>query len=84
MKQQYQYPLQSINPQQHLIERQAPTIIVHDKADKFAKFAISEQLVQQSQWVELKAAEGYEHNRIMKSDEVMQAFNHLVKKSSLN
>ncbi|OEF23621.1 alpha/beta hydrolase [Vibrio rumoiensis] len=83
IEQQYRYPLQSINPQQYLIERQSPTIIVHDKADKFANFSISEQLTEQSQWVNLKEVEGYGHNRVMKSDEVMQAFEQLVENAAL-
>ncbi|MBD1577659.1 MULTISPECIES: alpha/beta hydrolase [Vibrio] len=80
---QYQYPLQSIDPQKRLIERQAPTMIVHDSEDKFANHSISVEMSEQSQWVDLISVQGYGHNRIMKADETMQAFERLVEKSLL-
>ncbi|WP_089139012.1 alpha/beta hydrolase [Vibrio rumoiensis] len=80
VEQEYQYPLQRINPQQHLLDRQAVTMIVHDPEDKIANFSISEEMASQSSWVELVSTASYGHSRIMKSQEVMESFNQLTQK----
>ena len=80
VEQEYQYPLQRINPQQHLLDRQAFTMIVHDPEDKIADFSISEEMASQSSWVELVSTASYGHSRIMKSQEVMESFNQLTQK----
>lgn len=80
VEQEYQYPLQRINPQQHLLERQVTTLIVHDPDDKIANFSISAEMAKQSSWIELVAAASYGHSRIMKSQEVMDSFDSLSKK----
>lgn len=80
VEQEYQYPLQRINPQQHLLDRQAFTMIVHDPEDKIANFSISEEMASQSSWVELVSTASYGHSRIMKSQEVMESFNQLTQK----
>ncbi|WP_417879893.1 alpha/beta hydrolase [Vibrio sp.] len=79
LEQEYQYPLQRINPQQHLLDRQSATIIVHDPEDKFANYSISEDMVTRSSWVDLVTAKSYGHSRIMKSQEVMDSFDSLSK-----
>ncbi|WP_105901292.1 alpha/beta hydrolase [Vibrio gangliei] len=78
VEQEYQYPLQSINPQQHLLERQSTTIIVHDDADRFAKLPISQMMAKQSALVELVTTTGFGHSRIMTSQQVMDAFDRLA------
>lgn len=80
VEQEYQYPLQRINPQQHLLQRQAATVIVHDPEDKIANFSISQEMEKHSAWVELVAAASYGHSRIMKSQQVMDSFDLLSKK----
>ena len=80
VEQEYQYPLQRINPQQHLLQRQTATIIVHDPEDKIANFAISQKMENHSSWVELVSAASYGHSRIMKSQQVMDSFDLLSKK----
>lgn len=80
VEQEYQYPLQRINPQQHLLQRQTATIIVHDPEDKIANFAISQKMENHNSWVELVSAASYGHSRIMKSQQVMDSFDLLSKK----
>ncbi|WP_428775036.1 alpha/beta hydrolase [Vibrio sp.] len=76
---QYQYrPLQSIDPFQRLSLRQTPTIIVHDRQDKFTQFAISERAAQQMPAVELVATEGQGHGRVINCPQVLESFKRLA------
>lgn len=73
----YQYELESINPQQRLASANTRTVIVHDKADKFASFAASQQAGELSH-VTLIATEGLGHGRILKSEQLRQGFDLLA------
>ncbi len=75
---QYDYPLSSVNPFNKLQQRTAPTIIVHDPKDRFAKFTESEKAAKQMEKVTLVATKGQGHGRIMKSQDVMTAFDQLA------
>ncbi|MDO6541188.1 alpha/beta hydrolase [Photobacterium sanguinicancri] len=74
----YQYELESINPLQRLQLTKARTVIVHDKADKFASFSESE-LAGELSHVTLIATEGLGHGRILKSEQLRQGFDLLAR-----
>lgn len=78
VEEQYQYPLKSIKPFDKLKQRQAATIIVHDPKDRFAKFTESERAAKEIEQVSLVASAGQGHGRIMKSQQVMTAFDRLA------
>lgn len=78
IEQQYNYPLQSINPFEKLAERQVKTHIVHDNQDKFAQFAPSERAAKYIPNVELVTTQGLGHGRIMMSQQVKDSFDSLV------
>ncbi len=77
----YRYPIQSIDPYQKLKSRQTKTIIVHDEGDKFAKFSVSQQAAQEMECVTLYPTQNQGHGRVMKSPEVMRAFDEIAKES---
>lgn len=77
----YNYPLHSIDPYNKLKLRQSATIIVHDEADKFTKFSVSQRAAQEMENVSLVATQGQGHGRVMKCDQVMSSFDKLVNKS---
>ncbi|CAM3071469.1 alpha/beta hydrolase [Vibrio rarus] len=70
----YHYPIHSIDPYGKLKMRTQPTIIVHDKADKFTSFAVSQQAANEMDKVTLVATQALGHGRIMNSDPVKQTF----------
>ncbi|MEH6532331.1 MAG: alpha/beta hydrolase [Photobacterium frigidiphilum] len=73
----YQCPFDSINPFVRLESRQSSAIIVHDKADKFASFELSQQ-ASEMQHVQLFATEGLGHGRILKSPPLLAAFDKIT------
>jgi len=79
VEQQYNYPLNSIRPFAKLKQRNAETIIVHDPKDRFAKFTESERASKEIEQVQLIPAVSQGHGRIMKSQQVMTAFDQLAK-----
>ncbi|WP_162063811.1 alpha/beta hydrolase [Vibrio taketomensis] len=81
LQQGYNYPLHSIDPYNKLKLRQSATIIVHDEADKFTKFSVSQRAAQEMENVSLVATQGQGHGRVMKCDQVMSSFDKLVSKS---
>ncbi len=81
LQQGYNYPLHSIDPYNKLKLRQSATIIVHDEADKFTKFSVSQRAAQEMENVSLVATQGQGHGRVMKCDQVMSSFDKLVNKS---
>lgn len=74
----YDYPLTSVDPFNKLKQRTARTIIVHDPKDRFAKYAESERAAKEMTKVRLVTTQGQGHGRIMKSKEVMNAFNEIA------
>ncbi|WED24893.1 lysophospholipase [Vibrio sp. JC009] len=78
LEEQYRYPVHIIDPYKHLMNRKTPTYIVHDRADKFTKFSVSEQAASESDYVTLVATDGQGHGRIMKSEFVLDAFEQLI------
>ncbi|MGR5132419.1 alpha/beta fold hydrolase [Vibrio alfacsensis] len=75
---QFNYPLQSIDPFKRLSERQSPTIIVHDEQDKFTKHSVSVQAAKEIERVELVTTQGQGHGRVMKCEEVFCSFDRLI------
>ena len=75
---QYQYPVQAVDPFAKLSKRNARTIIVHDKNDKFANYSISQKASQQMERVCLVTTQGQGHGRIMKSEPVKASFDQLA------
>lgn len=73
----YHYPISTIDPYGKLRLRTTPTIIVHDKGDRFTKFTISEKAAHEMEGVQLVATKGLGHGRIMKSDPVKHSFDAL-------
>ncbi len=80
LQQGYNYPLHSIDPYNKLKLRQSATIIVHDEADKFTKFSVSQRAAQEMENVSLVATQGQGHGRVMKCDQVMSSFDKLINK----
>ncbi|MGF1911339.1 lysophospholipase [Vibrio kasasachensis] len=81
LEEHYRYPIQSVDPYAKLKLRQSQTIIVHDEADKFTKFSVSQKAAQEMENVTLVATHGQGHGRVMKCTEVMQSFDKLIVKS---
>jgi len=75
---QYCYPVESIDPYNKLKLRSAQTIIVHDEEDRFSMFSISEKAANEMNNVRLVSTQGLGHGRIIKSPQVMKAFNALI------
>ncbi|USD66900.1 alpha/beta hydrolase [Vibrio sp. SCSIO 43136] len=80
---QYHYPLHTVDPYNKLGARIAQTIIVHDEADKFAKYSVSQQADQEMKYVELVSVQGQGHGRVMKCSQVMESFDRLAKTINL-
>ncbi|UGA57752.1 alpha/beta hydrolase [Vibrio sp. VB16] len=78
ISQQYHYPIHIIDPYQHLLNRDAQTIIVHDEGDKFTKFSVSKQASEEGGKVTLVATTGQGHGRVMKCQQVMDSFDRLI------
>jgi len=77
IEQQYHYPIHIINPYQRLLDRESKTIIVHDEADKFTKFSVSEQAAKVGEKVTLVPTVGQGHGRVMTCQQVMDSFDQL-------
>ncbi len=80
LEHQYNFPLKSIDPYRRLVERQTKCIVVHDKGDKFTAYSVSLQVAKEGKNVELITTEGQGHGRVMKSSEMMSAFDALAQK----
>ncbi|HAS62905.1 MAG TPA: alpha/beta hydrolase, partial [Vibrio sp.] len=78
----YRYPIQSVDPYSKLKLRQSPTIIVHDEADKFTKYSVSQRAAQEMENVTLVTTHGQGHGRVMKCGQVMDSFDKLITKSN--
>jgi len=78
----YRYPIQSVDPYSKLKLRQSPTIIVHDEADKFTKYSVSQRAAQEMANVTLVTTHGQGHGRVMKCEQVMDSFDKLITKSN--
>lgn len=81
VEEQFNYPLQSIDPQKRLAAREAKTIIVHDEQDKFTKHSVSAKAANEIERVELVTTQGQGHGRVMKCEEVFQSFDRLIEAS---
>lgn len=75
----YHYPIHTIQPYQSLKQRNAPTFIVHDEKDRFARYAESYRADQEMDHVTLMTTKNQGHGRIMQGDEVKLAFKQVVK-----
>ncbi len=80
--QQYHYPIHVIDPYRHLMKRDSKTIIVHDEADRFTKFSVSEKAAAEGNNVTLVATQGEGHGRVMKCRQVMESFDKLISLTS--
>jgi pimeloyl-ACP methyl ester carboxylesterase len=78
LEQQYHYPIHSIEPYQHLMKRKKPTIIVHDQADKFTKFSVSQKAAEEGELVTLVATTGQGHGRVMTCQQTLDSFDRLI------
>lgn len=78
IQEQYHYPIHSIDPYNKLKQRNAQTMIVHDREDKFTKFEVSQKAAQEMDKVSLVATQGEGHGRVMKCSQVMESFDRLV------
>lgn len=74
---QYQRSIDSFNPYQRLTQREALTIIVHDKEDRFTSFDLSKSASEHIKHVTLYPTTGLGHGRVMASDEAKKAFDEL-------
>ncbi len=79
IEQQYNYPIQAIDPYQRLSLRQERTFIVHDEDDKFTRFDVSSTAEENMEKVQLIATQGQGHGRVMKCQQVFEAFDLLTK-----
>lgn len=75
----YHYPIHSIQPFEKLRQRKGMTVIVHDESDKFARYAESEKAAREIENVMLITTQNQGHGRIMKGNEVLNAFDNIVK-----
>ncbi|CAM2933846.1 alpha/beta hydrolase [Vibrio mytili] len=78
VEEQFDYPLQAINPMERLANRPSLTIIVHDKQDKFTKHSVSAQAAHDIDNVELVTTQGQGHGRVMTCEQVFASFDRLV------
>lgn len=79
VEEQFNYPIQSIDPYRRLAMREAPTIIVHDQQDKFTSHAISASAARDMPRVELVSTSGQGHGRVMKCQQVFESFDRLAR-----
>ncbi|CCN81988.1 hypothetical protein VINI7043_03440 [Vibrio nigripulchritudo ATCC 27043] len=78
VERQYNFPIQSIDPYARLMARKTPCVIVHDIDDKFTPYSVSEKAGEEAERVQLVTTTGQGHGRVMKSPEVMKAFDGLL------
>ncbi|MGF1709344.1 alpha/beta hydrolase [Vibrio kagoshimensis] len=79
VEEQFNYPIQSVDPYGKLALRSSRTIIVHDEKDKFTKFSVSQRAANEMEKVNLVATQGQGHGRVMKCQEVFESFDNLIK-----
>ncbi|MBD8514237.1 alpha/beta hydrolase [Photobacterium sp. 2_MG-2023] len=75
---QYQYPIDSVDSHQRLAGHQGHIVIVHDNSDRFALFEQSRKANALPR-VSLIETSGLGHNRILKSEPLLRAFDDLSK-----
>ncbi|MBW3695127.1 alpha/beta hydrolase [Vibrio sp. T187] len=80
VEEQFNYPIQSVDPYGKLSRRESNTIIVHDEQDKFTKFDVSQRAAAEMERVELVSTQGQGHGRVMKCQEVFSSFDRLVQR----
>ena len=78
VEEQFNYPIQSVDPYGKLALRSSRTIIVHDEKDKFTKFSVSQRAANEMEKVNLVATQGQGHGRVMKCQEVFESFDNLI------
>ncbi|MFM2600258.1 alpha/beta hydrolase [Vibrio fortis] len=78
VEEQFNYPIQSVDPYGKLALRQSNTIIVHDQKDKFTKYSVSERAANEMERVTLVTTQGQGHGRVMKCPQVFESFDALI------
>ncbi|WP_261904834.1 alpha/beta hydrolase [Vibrio fortis] len=78
VEEQFNYPIQSVDPYGKLALRQSNTIIVHDEKDKFTKYSVSERAANEMERVTLVTTQGQGHGRVMKCPQVFESFDALI------
>ena len=78
VEEQFNYPIQSVDPYGKLALRQSNTIIVHDEKDKFTKYSVSERAANEMERVTLMTTQGQGHGRVMKCPQVFESFDALI------
>jgi pimeloyl-ACP methyl ester carboxylesterase len=78
VEEQFNYPIQSVDPYGKLGLRQSKTIIVHDEKDKFTKYSVSERAANEMERVTLVTTQGQGHGRVMKCPQVFESFDALI------
>ncbi|UPR32410.1 alpha/beta hydrolase [Vibrio crassostreae] len=78
VEEQFNYPIQSVDPYGKLALRESQSIIVHDEQDKFTKFDVSQRAANEMGRVTLIATQGQGHGRVMKCPQVFESFDNLI------
>ncbi|HDY7774179.1 TPA: alpha/beta hydrolase [Vibrio vulnificus] len=78
VEEQFNYPIQSVDPYRRLAQRRVQTLIVHDEQDKFTSHAVSAFAAQEMENVELISTQGQGHGRVMKCQQVLDSFDRLI------
>ncbi|HFQ5297593.1 TPA: alpha/beta fold hydrolase [Vibrio vulnificus] len=78
VEEQFNYPIQSVDPYRRLAQRCVQTLIVHDEQDKFTSHAVSASAAQEMENVELISTQGQGHGRVMKCQQVLDSFDRLI------
>ncbi|MGI9831858.1 alpha/beta fold hydrolase [Vibrio vulnificus] len=78
VEEQFNYPIQSVDPYRRLAQRRVQTLIVHDEQDKFTSHAVSASAAQEMENVELVSTQGQGHGRVMKCQQVLDSFDRLI------
>ncbi|ANN28048.1 alpha/beta fold hydrolase [Vibrio vulnificus] len=78
VEEQFNYPIQSVDPYRRLAQRRVQTLIVHDEQDKFTSHAVSASAAQEMENVELISTQGQGHGRVMKCQQVLDSFDRLI------
>ncbi|EIT7145577.1 alpha/beta fold hydrolase [Vibrio vulnificus] len=78
VEEQFNYPIQSVDPYRRLAQRRVQTLIVHDEQDKFTSYAVSASAAQEMENVELISTQGQGHGRVMKCQQVLDSFDRLI------
>ena len=78
VEEQFNYPIQSVDPYGKLALRQSNTIIVHDEKDKFTKYSVSERAANEMERVTLVTTQGQGHGGVIKCPQVFESFDALI------